>query len=109
MFLCEFYEILRTPVLQKQNTSGRLLLSRQLISQKIFIVDAWLGSKYAFAIKCKPMASIWYEFLQKTFSKQAIEIWILILIVQRNTHFFYKLFQEINTYNHDYTEIHFIT
>ena len=66
MFLCEFYEILRTPVLQKQNTSGRLLLSRQLISQKIFIVDVWLDSKYAFDMKCKPMVSIWYEFLQKT-------------------------------------------
>ena len=38
-----------------------------------------------YVMQTKWLVSIWYEFLHKTFSKQAIEIWILIPIIPPNT------------------------
>ena len=72
--------------LEKQNTSGRLLLSRWLISQKGFIVDVRLGSKYAFYMQWKTIDRLLFDtnFYRKVFFKQASENWILISIIPRN-------------------------
>ena len=74
---CKICQILQTPFFTKAE-HVQVTASVPLISQKSFIVDVRLGSKYVvdYARQTNWMVSFCCKFPQKIFSTQAIEIWI---------------------------------
>ena len=86
IFYCGLTVHVAWPFMEKNIASGQLLLSHLThFAKKLrcrclngFYIHLWHGMQNNWLI------SIWFEFLQKSFSKQAVEIWILSPMIPRN-------------------------